>query len=41
MSALKPLGDPNALVCDGDVCVLPSQEASATETGASATQDAV
>ena len=23
MSGLKPLGDPNAVVCDGDVCAVP------------------
>lgn len=24
MSPLKPLGDPNAVVCDGDSCEIPS-----------------
>ena len=24
MSGLKPLGDPNAIVCDGDVCAIPA-----------------
>lgn len=23
MSGLKPLGDPNAVVCDGEVCAVP------------------
>ena len=23
---LKPLGDPNAVVCDGDVCVIPTRD---------------
>lgn len=23
MTELKPLGDPSAVVCDGDVCIVP------------------
>ncbi len=33
MSGLVPLGDPDAVVCDGDACIIPSPpdaEASAT-----------
>jgi hypothetical protein len=31
MTALKPLGDPNAVVCEGDVCVLPTVDDSSVE----------
>jgi hypothetical protein len=27
MNGLTPLGDPNALVCDGDVCIVPTSAA--------------
>jgi hypothetical protein len=40
MSGLKPLGDPDALVCDGDVCALPTTaEASAQERPGGLTPD--
>jgi hypothetical protein len=32
MTALKPLGDPNAVVCEGDVCVLPTADDTSVET---------
>ena len=33
MSALTPLGDPNAVVCDGDVCAVPDTDAAAHHSG--------
>jgi hypothetical protein len=33
MMPLTPLGDPDALVCDGDVCVIPTGVAAAERAG--------
>ncbi len=32
MTALKPLGDPNAIVCEGDACVLPTTDDTSVAT---------
>jgi len=34
VSGLTPLGDPNAVVCDGDVCYIPALTAPPEHTGA-------